>query len=134
MELAYGERREVCWSVLIFGTDGRPDAGQAHGAEHNSAGEADPSEAFARGFAGCDAPFCGEEPDAVGKVPADGDHGDGVDGEHEWVRKLDLNFVECGVGMLGEHDAGEALPPDVLNNVGESDEAGVALGHVHPIA
>ena len=45
-------------------------------AEHG----ADIAKALAGGFAGGDAPLGGEEPDAVGEVPADGDHGDDVDG------------------------------------------------------
>ena len=36
--------------------------------------------------------------------------------------------------MLGEGDAGEALPPDVLDDVGEGDQAGAALHDVHPVA
>ena len=36
--------------------------------------------------------------------------------------------------MLGEIDAGEALAVEVLGDVGEGDEAGVALGGVHPVA
>ena len=45
-----------------------------------------------------------------------------------------LDFGEGGVGVLGENDAGEALAIDVLGDVGEGDEAGVALGGVHPVA
>jgi len=36
--------------------------------------------------------------------------------------------------MLGKHDAAEALTPDVLADVDEGDEAGVALGYIHPVA
>ena len=35
--------------------------------------------------------------------------------------------------MFGQADAGEALPPDVLDDVGEGDDAGDALGEVHPV-
>ncbi len=35
--------------------------------------------------------------------------------------------------MLGELDAGEALTPDVLDDVRERDEAGDALHDVHPV-
>ncbi len=92
------------------------------------------AEALAGGFAGSDAPLGGEEPDAVSEVPADGDHGDDVDGQHPGVGELLLHLGEGGVGMLGQADAHEALAEDVLGDVGEGDEAGVALGDVHPVA
>jgi hypothetical protein len=36
--------------------------------------------------------------------------------------------------MLRQLDAGKALTPDMLDDVGEGDEAGDALGEVHPVA
>jgi len=67
-------------------------------------------------------------------VPADGDHGDDVYGEHPGVLQLYLHLVECRIGMVRKVDAGEALPVYMLRDVGEGDEAGVALRDVHPIA
>jgi len=45
-----------------------------------------------------------------------------------------LNFGEGSVGMVGKVDAGEALAVEVLRDVGEGDEAGVALGDIEPVA
>src|SRR5215469_2568098 len=129
-----GGYRNILRRVLVFGADESPDAGDAHRAEDYAAGEADPSEAVAGGFAGGDAPLGREEPDAVGEVPADGDHGDDVDRKHDGMRELLLDLPEGGVGMLRQADPGEALTPDVLADVEEGDEAGPALGGVHPIA
>src|ERR1700679_3223066 len=42
--------------------------------------------------------------------------------------------MEGGAGVLGERDAAEALTPDVLDDVGEGDDAGDALAEVHPVA
>ena len=39
---------------------------------------------------------------AVCEVPADGDHGDDVDGQHPGVGELLLDLGEGGVGVLGE--------------------------------
>ncbi len=67
-------------------------------------------------------------------MPGGGDHGDDVDGEHPGVREFNLYFMEGGAGVLGEGDAAEALSPDVLDDVEEGDDAGDALGDVHPVA
>src|SRR5271170_3681624 len=114
--------------------DYRVDADEAHEAEGCTAESADPAEFLAGFVAGGDAPLGGEEPDAVGEVPGGGDHGDDVDGEHPGVGELDLDFVEGGAGVLGKGDAAEALSPDVLDDVKEGDDAGDALGDVHPVA
>ena len=96
--------------------------------------DADITEALACSFAGRDAPLGGKEPDAVGEVPADGDHGNHVDGEHPWVGEFVLDFGKGHAGIVGQIGAGETLADDVLNDVEERDEAGVALGEVHPVA
>ena len=120
--------------VGVLAADEGPDAGQAHDGEHDAEGSADVAEALAGGFAGGDAPLGGEEPDAVGEVPADGDHGDDVDGEHPGVGELHAALWRRRRRDAREADAHEALASDVLGDVGEGDEAGVALGGVHPVA
>src|SRR5258708_5822024 len=120
----------VFGGVGVFIDDG-PDADEAHEAEGCAAEAADVAEALAGLFAGGDAPLGGEEPDAVGEVPGGSDHGDDVDGEHPGVGELDLNFGEGCAGVLGERDAAEALPPYVLDDVEEGDDAGDALRDVH---
>ena len=129
-----GEAASVFRRVGVFAADEGPDAGESHDREHDAERGADIAEALARGFAGSDAPLGGEEPDAVREVPADGDHGDDVDGEHPGIRQLMLHLGEGRVGIFGQADAHEALAKDVLDDVSEGDEAGVALGHVHPVA
>src|SRR5271156_170882 len=42
--------------------------------------------------------------------------------------------MEGGAGVLGEGDAAEALSPDVLHDIEKGDDAGDALGDVHPVA
>ena len=115
------------------GDDG-VDADEAHEAEGCAAESADPAEFLAGLVAGGDAPLGGEEPDAVGEVPGGGDHGDDVDGEHPRVRELVLDLGEGCAGVLGERDAGEALAVEVLDDVEEGDDAGDALGEIHPVA
>ena len=110
------------------------DAGEAHEAEGDADDGADVAEVLAGLVAGGDAPLGGEEPDAVGEVPAGGDHGDDVDGEHPGVGELDAGPWEGCAGVLGKADAAEALTPDVLDDVDEGDEAGDALREVHPVA
>src|SRR5215472_15054016 len=129
-----GGYRNILRRVLVFGADESPDAGDAHRAEDYAAGEADPSEAVAGGFAGGDAPLGREEPDAVGEVPADGDHGEAVDRKRAGMRELLLDLPEGGVGMLTWSERGEAPTPDAPSNEEKFDEAGPALGGVHPIA
>ncbi len=90
-------------------TDEGPDAGQAHDHEDDAESGADLSEAFARNRTGSDAPLGREEPDAVGEVPADGDHGDDVDGEHDGVGEFLLHLCERGAGIFRKADAHEAL-------------------------
>lgn len=107
--------------------DDRIDADEAHEAEGCAAEAAYPAEFFAGLVAGGDAPLGGEEPDAIAEVPACGDHGDDVDGEHPWVGELVLDFGEGCAGVLGERDAAEALSPDVLDDIEEGDDAGDAL-------
>ncbi len=71
-----------------------PDAGESHDADDEAEGGADVAEAFASDIAGSDTPLGGKKPDAIGEVPADGDHGDDVKGEQEWVLEFLLNFVK----------------------------------------
>ena len=81
-------------------------------------GSADIAEALARDcLAGRDAPLGGEEPDAVGEVPADGDHRDDVDGEHPGIGEFVLHFGEGRAGIFREADAHETLTQDVLDDV-----------------
>src|ERR1035441_1363077 len=42
--------------------------------------------------------------------------------------------MEGGAGVLRQHDAGETLPPNVLDDVYERDDPGDALGEVAPVA
>ena len=123
----------VFGSVLVVGSDEGVEAGETEAAKDEADRGADVSEALASFFAGGDAPLSAKEPDAVGEVPADGDHGDGVDGEHPGILQLHLYFVEGGAGVFRQVDAHEALVQNVLNDVDESDVAGDALGIVHPV-
>src|ERR1035438_6906419 len=111
----------ILGDVWIFAADEGPYAGQTHDGDDEAKCGADIAEALAGDFAGSDAPLGGEEPDAIGEVPADGDHGDDVDGEHDGVGELLLDFGEGGVGVLGELDAHEALANDVLADVEDGD-------------
>jgi hypothetical protein len=43
-------------------------------------------------------------------------------------------LAKAAPGCSGQLYAGEALTPDVLDDVGEGDEAGDALGEIHPVA
>ena len=43
-------------------------------------------------------------------------------------------MAKAAPGCSGSETAGEALTPDVLDDVGEGDEAGDALGEVSPVA
>jgi hypothetical protein len=43
-------------------------------------------------------------------VPADGDHGDGVGGQHPGILQLVLDFGEGHAGVVGQVCADEALP------------------------
>src|ERR1019366_6906154 len=113
----------VLWNVGILAADEGPDAGEAHDGEDEGEGGAGIAEALAGDFAGGDAPLGGKEPDAVCEVPADGDHGDDVDGEHPGIRQLLLDLGEGGVGVLRELDAHEALADDVLAYIEDGDEA-----------
>jgi len=127
-------RQGVFRNVRILAADGCPDACQSHDGQADAEREAYIPEVLAGLLAGSDAPLGGEEPDTVREVPADGDHGDDVYGEHPGVLQLYLHLVECRIGMVRKVDAGEALPVYMLRDVGEGDEAGVALRDVHPIA
>src|SRR5580698_3761115 len=107
--------------VGVHGADERPDAGDSHAGEQDAEGETDPGKTAARGFSGDDAPLGGEEPDAIGEVPADGDHCDGVDGGDPGIGEFVLHFVECVVRILGQADAHEALGRYVIGDVGEGN-------------
>ena len=128
------KRRTSLGRVWIFAADERPDAGQSHDRKHHAKRGADIAKSLARGLAGRDAPLGREEPDAVSKMPADGDHGDHVDGQHPGIGQLHAAPWEGRAGILGQADAHEALPQDVLHDVSEGDQAGLALGDVHPVA
>ena len=79
--------------VLVFGADEGPDAGESHDEQDEAEGSAYIAETLASYLAGGDAPLGGKEPDAIGKVPADGDHGDDVNGEHERVAEFMLHLL-----------------------------------------
>src|SRR5271154_1940939 len=123
----------VFWRVLVVGSDEGVEAGEAEAAERYTQRGADVAEALAGGVTGGDAPLGAEEPDAVGEVPADGDHGDDVNGEHPGVGKLMLHLGEGCAGVFGKAGAHESLTQDVLDDVDEGDVAGPALGDVHPV-
>ena len=112
--------RELHFQVhFVLRSDESPDAGQSHHAEHDAEGDADIAKASARGFAGRDAPLGGEQPDAVGEVPADGDHGDHVNGDHHGIGEFVLHFRTPRRGSQ-EADAHEALAQDMLDDVERS--------------
>ncbi len=126
-------QRHVVGSVLILRPDKRPDAGDSHAGKQHSERDADITEAAARSFSRRNAPLGGEEPDAVGKVPADGDHRNHVDGKDPRIRKLVLHFGECHAGILRQAHAHEALRRNVVCDIRKCDQAGVALRQVHPV-
>src|SRR5664280_1022037 len=121
-------------SVLVLGADEGPDAGETHDEQDDAEGCACVAETLACDFAGSDTPLGGEEPDAIGEVPANGDHGDDIDGEHEGIGEFVLDLGEGGAGVLREADAHETLTEDVLADVEDCDEARVALRDIHPVA
>src|SRR6476659_6305162 len=120
--------------VLVLRADEGPYAGQSHQQEDDAESAACVCEAFARNGTGSDAPLCREEPDAVSEVPADGDHGDDVDGEHDGVGKFLLHLCKCSAGIFRQADSHEALAQDMLTDVEDGYQAGPALSNVHPIA
>src|SRR5580698_2165023 len=127
-------RRYVFGHVGIFAADEGPDAGQAYGDDNYAKCCADIAEALAGYGSRRDAPLGGEKPNAVREMPADGDHGDNVNGQHPRVLQLDLHLVEGRVGIFGKADAGESLAIDMLADVENRNQAGPALRHVHPVA
>src|ERR1700735_1185623 len=126
-------RRNDLGGVLVLRLDERPDTGEAHNTDQNAESCADIAKALARNFSGSDAPLGREQPDAIREVPADGDHGDDVDGEHPGISELVLYFREGCAGIFRQADAHEALAQHMLEDVSEGDQACIALCDVHPV-
>ena len=127
-------RRNVDRCIGKFGADEGPDAIETDGAKNDAAGEANPGEAPPRLFAWRDTPLGREEPDSVGKVPADGDHGDDVEGQDPGIRKFCLHLVKRHARIVGQVRAHETLGGHVVADVNECEDAGPALRGVHPVA
>src|SRR6187402_71929 len=110
------------------------DAPKTCRAKHCSRDSADPAKLLPRAIARRDAPLRCKEPDAVGKVPARYDHADHINRNHKRIRKLILHLPVGEAGMLGQAHAGEPLEVQMLNDVGQRQDARHALGQIHPVA
>ena len=85
-------------------------------------------------FAGGDAPFRGEQPQAVAEVPGCRDDTDCVKSDHPRMLKFCLNLGKGLKRVRRQVHAGEAQEVSVLRHEDQRDDAGPALRSVEPVA